>query len=41
MVIEQDTNYAYKLKYISKPCFDDIRNLAVKFMREITSATSR
>lgn len=35
MVIEQDTNYAYKLKYISKPCFDDIRNLAVKFMREL------
>jgi hypothetical protein len=35
MVIEQNTNYAYKLKYISKPCFDDIRNLAVKFMREL------
>lgn len=35
MLIEKNTNYAYKLRYIDSPCFDDVRNLAVKFMREL------
>lgn len=35
MLIEKNTNYAFKLKYIEEPCFDDVRNLSVKFMREL------
>ncbi len=35
MTIEQNTNYAYKLKYMEKPTFDKVRDLAIKFMREL------
>ena len=35
MVIEQNTNYAYKLKYMDNPTFDKVRDLAVKFYREL------
>lgn len=35
MMIEQNTNYAYKLKYIDKPSFDKVRKLAVQFMMEL------
>ena len=35
MLIEKNTNYAFKLKYIEEPCFDDVRNLSVKFMHEL------
>lgn len=35
MLIEQNTNYAYKLKYIEHPTFEKIRDLAIKFMREL------
>ena len=35
MLIEKNTNYAFKLKHIEEPCFDDVRNLSVKFMREL------
>ena len=34
-MIEQSTNYAFKLKYIEQPCFDEVRKLAVKFMLEL------
>ena len=34
-MIEQNTNYAYKLKYIEQPSFDKIRSLAVRFMMEL------
>lgn len=35
MMIEQNTNYAYKLKYIDQPSFDKVRKLAVQFMMEL------
>ena len=35
MIIEQNTNYAYKLKYMENPTFDKVRDLAIKFMREL------
>ena len=35
MLIEQSTNYAYKLKYIEHLSFDKVRDLAVRFMREL------
>ncbi len=35
MTIEQNTNYAYKLKYMDNPTFDKVRDLAIKFMREL------
>jgi len=35
MTIEQNTNYAYKLKYMENPTFDKVRDLAIKFMREL------
>lgn len=35
MIIEQNTNYAYKLKYMKNPTFDKVRDLAIKFMREL------
>lgn len=35
MIIEQNTNYAYKLKYIEQPCFDKVRRLAVQFIMEL------
>ena len=35
MIIEQNTNYAYKLKYMENPTFDKVRNFDVKFMREL------
>ena len=35
MMIEQNTNYAYKLKYMENPTFDKVRDLAIKFMREL------
>ena len=34
MLIEQNTNYAYKLKYIEHPSFDKVRDLSVRFYRE-------
>lgn len=35
MLIEQSTNYAYKLKYMDNPTFDKVRDLAIRFMREL------
>ena len=35
MMIEQNTNYAYKLKYMDNPTFDKVRDLATKFYREL------
>ncbi|MBR5081203.1 MAG: leucine-rich repeat domain-containing protein [Bacteroidales bacterium] len=35
MIVEQNTNYAYKLKYMENPTFDKVRDLAIKFMREL------
>ena len=35
MMIEQNTNYAYKLKYMENPTFDKVRDLAIKFVREL------
>ena len=35
MIIEQGTNYAYKLQYITDPTFDKVRDLSVKFYREL------
>ena len=35
MIIEQNTNYAYKLKYMENPTFDKVRDLAIRFMREL------
>ena len=32
---EQNTNYAYKLKYLENPTFDKVRDLAVQFMYEL------
>ena len=34
-MIEENTNYAYKLKYIEQPSFDKVRMLAVQFMKEL------
>jgi len=31
MTIEQNTNYAYKLKYMDNPTFDKVRDLSTKF----------
>ena len=36
MLIEQNTNYAYKVKYLENPTFDRVRDLAVQFMYELT-----
>ena len=35
MMIEQNTNYAYKLQYMENPTLDKVRDLAIKFMREL------
>ncbi len=35
MMIEKSTNYSYKLKYMENPTFDKVRDLAIKFMREL------
>ena len=35
MMIEQTTNYAYKLKYMENPTFDKMRDLSTKFYREL------
>ena len=35
MMIEQNTNYAYKLKYMDNPTFDKVRDLSTKFYREL------
>ncbi len=35
MMIEQNTNYAYNLKYMYNPTFDKVRDLATKFYREL------
>ena len=35
MIIEQGTNYAYKLQYMTDPTFDKVRTLSVKFYREL------
>ena len=35
MLIEQNTNYADKLKHIGHPTFDKVRNLSVRFYREL------
>ncbi len=32
MIIEQNTNYAYKLKHMENPTFDKVRDLSIKFM---------
>ena len=37
-MIEQNTNYAYKLKYMDNPTFDKVRNLSTKFYRELPQA---
>ncbi len=36
MTIEQNTNYAYKVKYLENPTLDKVRNLAVQFMYELS-----
>ncbi len=38
MMIEQNTNYAYKLKYMDNPTFDKVRVLSTKFYRELPQA---
>ena len=38
MMIEQNTNYAYKLKYMGDPTFDKVRDLSTKFYRELPQA---
>ena len=38
MIIEQNTNYAYKLKYMDNPNFDKVRDLSTKFYRELPQA---
>lgn len=38
MMIEQNTNYAYKLKYMVNPTFDKVRDLSTKFYRELPQA---
>ena len=38
MMIEQNTNYAYKLKYMGNPSFDKVRDLSTKFYRELPQA---
>lgn len=35
MMIEQNTNYAYKLKYMENPTFDKVRALSTKFYWEL------
>ena len=35
MLIEQNTNYAYKLKYMEHPTFDKVRDLAARFVNEL------
>ena len=35
MIIEQNTNYAYKLKYMDNPTFDKVRDLSTRFYREL------
>lgn len=35
MLIEQNTNYAYKVKYLDNPTFDKVRDLAAQFMYEL------
>ena len=35
MMIEQNTNYAYKLKFMDNPTFDKVRDLSTKFYREL------
>ena len=35
MMIEQNTNYAYKLKYLEHPTFDKVRDLAIGFRHEL------
>lgn len=34
-MIEQNTNYAYKLKYLENPTFDKVRDLAAQFVYEL------
>ena len=38
MMIEQNTNYAYKLKYMDNPTFDKVRDLSSKFYCELPQA---
>ena len=38
MIIEETTNYAYKLKYMDNPTFDKVRDLSTKFYRELPQA---
>ncbi len=38
MMLEQNTNYAYKLKYMDNPTFDKVRDLSTKFYRELPQA---
>ena len=37
-MIEQNSNYAYKLKYMDNPTFDKVRDLSTKFYRELPQA---
>lgn len=38
MMIEQNSNYAYKVKYMENPTFDKVRELSSKFYRELPQA---
>lgn len=35
LLIEQKTNYAYKLKYLEDASFDNIKNLAWNFINDL------
>ena len=35
MLIEQNTNYAFKLKYMGNPSFEKVRDLSTRFYREL------
>ena len=35
MIIEGNTNYAYKLKYLENLTFDKVRELSISFFREL------
>ena len=34
-MIEQNTNYAFKLKYMGNPSFEKVRDLSTRFYREL------
>lgn len=37
-ITEQNTNYAYKMKYMGNPTFDKVRNMSTTFYRELPKA---